>query len=990
MPSQRLTDVITRKRTDQEIYHDLMQFRVREILLVASIYDAYILEEEEILTEKVFGEYYQLNLSNAPHITSVPDGEETLEALVKRSPDMVILTMRIAGMTPFELSRKIREINPTIPILLLLNDNTEIALVADRKDSMRYLDKIFVWNGDSKIFLAMIKYIEDKINVVRDTAAGLVRVILLVEDSIRYYSSYLPTLYSEIMRQTQRLIADENLDAMKKLLRMRTRPKVLMAGSYEEAIAVIDQYRDYLLCVISDVAFEMGGKKNDTAGASLIQYCRSRLHDLPILIQSADLDNRVMAEGVGASFLYKDSESISRDLRDFIFTYLGFGDFVFRDAGGGEIGRARTMEEFKSLIVTVPDESLVYHAQRNHFSSWLMAHGEIQIAKSLQPVRISDFSTFGDFREHMISILREVQRNRILGKVIPYDQSLMEYEGHVIRLTDGSLGGKGRGMAFLHMLIQNCNLKEFLPDVRIRIPKTAVIATEEYDGFIERNGLADLFDEDVEYGEVKDLFLEKDLSPDLRRRLDGLLDHFPRPITVRSSGMFEDSLTQPFSGIYDTFMLPNVHPDRRARLAQLESAVKLVYASIFSRRARAYFDAIGYKAGEEKMAVLIQQVVGQDHGGYYYPHIGGITQSYNYYPVAYLKPEDGIAVIGYGLGKHVIDGERAHRFCPHYPKLDFVTPEELLDVTQNSFYALDLSKNDIELAAGDEITLTRLPIDRGRDDEYFQYCVSSWDVQNGRLQWGASREGPHIVNFTSILKYDYFPLARTLEVILNLIRDAMGTPVEIEFAVDLTPDENGLGSFYILQIKPLLGNVEEYSIDLKEIRREELLLYTEHSVGNGVVEDLEDLIYVDIDRFDASETLEMVDELDRLNALLSEEGRKYILIGPGRWGSRDRWLGVPVDWSHISCARIIVEIDLEDMRVDPSLGSHFFHNVTSMNIGYFDVGLKGESDFIDMEWLKKQPVLHRTAHFVHARVPRPLLVRMDGKKCVSVIGKVSG
>lgn len=984
---ERLSELVKQYKTDNDIYHDLMHFRVREILLVATIYDAFILEEEDKLTEKIFGEYHQLNLSTAPRITSVSFGEEAIEILKARSFDMVILTMRIDEISPFELSKRIREGNPDIAILLLLNDNTEISLIAEKKERLASLDKVFVWNGDSKIFLAMIKYIEDKRNAVKDTKIGLVRVILLVEDSIRYYSRYLPLLYTEIMKQTQRIISDEHLVDMKKLLRMRARPKVLMAESYEEAQGIIEKYKDYLLCLITDMKFSVEGRRDDQAGMKLINYVRDRVPDLAILLQSSDPINAGKAKELNASYIDKNSENLSKELTDFVFRYLGFGDFVFRDRKGQPIGRARSMEEFKDLLFTVPDESLVYHANRNHFSGWLMARGEIQIAKELQPVKVSDFPSTAGLRQHLIEVHDEVQQNKTRGQVVPFDESLLDEVHHVLRLGEGSLGGKGRGMAFLHLMIENFDLNTIISDVNIRIPQTAVIGTEEYDFFIEQNGLTELFTRTVAYREVKERFLAVDLSPGLRNKLRRYLKYSNGPLSVRSSGMFEDSLSQPFAGIYDTFLLPNNHPDFNVRLRHLEEAVRLVYASILSESARAYFDAISYKTDEEKMAVLIQEVIGSRHGQYFYPHFSGVAQSYNYYPVAYLKPEDGISVIGIGLGKYVIDGEKAFRFCPHYPKIDFVSPEEQLEFSQQEFYGIDMMEDHVNLIEGDDATLSRLSVGEAQEHGALQYCVSTWDYQNNRLQVGDELPGPRIVNFAYILKYDYFPLAKVLEVVLDIVKGAMGTPVEIEFAVDLNKAGNGKPNFYILQMKPLLGDLEEYNLDLSEVRREELVLYSDRAMGNGRIDGLKDIIFVDPERFDKTRTVEMTREIEELNSLMKQEDRGYILIGPGRWGSRDPWLGIPVNWNHISNVKVIVEAELPDFKVDPSLGSHFFHNVTSMNIGYFDIPFNSTANFIDWEWLRSHKVAHRSEHLVHLRFEDSLVTKMDGRKRISVVFK---
>jgi len=984
---QRLSELVKRYKTDNDIYHDLMPFRVREILLVATIYDAFILEEEDKLTEKIFGEYHQLNLSTAPRITSVSFGEEAIEILQKRSFDMVILTMRIDEISPFDLSRRIREVNPRIPILLLLNDNTEISLIAEKKDRLAYLDKVFVWNGDSKIFLAMIKYIEDKINAPKDTKIGLVRVILLVEDSIRDYSRYLPLLYTEIMKQTQRIITDEHLVEVKKLLRMRARPKVLMAESFEEAQAIIEKYRDCLLCLITDMKFPLGGRRDEEAGARLIDYVRGRVPDLAILLQSADPQTAELAQNLKTSYIDKNSESLSSELTDFVFRNLGFGDFVFCDEKGEPIGRARSMEEFKDLLFSVPDESLVYHANRNHFSGWLMARGEIQIARELQPVKVSDFSSTAGLRRHLLEVHEQVQQNQTRGQVVPFDESQLDEAHHLLRLGEGSLGGKGRGMAFLHLMIENCDLNTLVSNVNIRIPRTSVIGTEEYDFFIEQNGLRDLFTQPVPYGEVKERFLAGDLSPGLRNKLRRYLTYSTGPLSVRSSGMFEDSLSQPFAGIYDTFLLPNKHEDFKVRLRNLEEAVKLVYSSILSESARAYFDAISYKTDEEKMAVLIQEVVGGRHGRYFYPHFSGVAQSYNYYPVAYLKPEDGIAVLGIGLGKYVIDGEKAFRFCPHYPRIDFVSPEEQLEFSQQEFFGIDMADDRVNLASGDDATLSRLSIGEAEDHGVLKYCVSIWDIQDNRMQVGSDLNGPRVVNFAPILKYDYFPLSRVLEVVLEFVKGAMGTPVEIEFAVDLDTDGDGKVNFYILQIKPLLGNLEEYNLDLTHFAKEQLVLYSDRAMGNGSISELRDLIFVDPERFDKSRTVAMTRELEQLNNDMKREQRHYILIGPGRWGSRDPWLGIPVNWNHISNVKVIVESEIPDFKVDPSLGSHFFHNVTSMNIGYFDIPCNSGGNFVDWRWLLGRRPKGRSQYFVHLRFSNPLIVKMDGRKRTAVVLK---
>ena len=987
MPMEKISEFLSRYKSDNEIYHDLMQFKVGEILLVATMYDAFILEQEGKLTELIFGEYLQLNLSQPPRVTSVSFGEQALQMLRSRRFDMVILTMRIDEMTPFDLSKRIREVSDSIPIVLLLNDDNDIELVKRKPDRLEHFDKIFVWNGDPKIFVSMIKYIEDRMNVDNDAAIGLVRVILLVEDSIRYYSRYLPMLHVEIMRQTQRLIADERLDEMKKLLRMRTRPKVLMAETYEEAVELFDKYRDYLLCVISDVRFSMNGELDEQAGVKLIRYIKGKTEFLPILLQSSDEENAKVAGALNVSFVNKNSDTLSHDLTTFIFNYLGFGDFVFRNRAGEAIGSARSMVEFERLLRTVPDESLLYHADRNHFSSWVMARGEIQIAKFMQPIKVSDFDSCDDLRRHLIEVCKTVHKQDTIGKLVPFAESILHEWRNVARLAAGSVGGKGRGMLFLNKLIQDYGLFSMNPEANVLIPETAIIGTEEYEDFIKRNDFGNTFGNEPDFEVVKRLSIKGDLSAHLRDKLRRFLEQVRYPLAVRSSSQFEDSISQPFSGIYDTYFLPNNHPDIGVRLRHLEEAVKLTYASVYSGSARSYFESIGYKIGEERMAILIQRLVGNRFDGRFYPHVSGVAQSYNFYPVSYLQPSDGIAVLGFGLGKYVVDGEKAWRFCPKYPKMDFIAQEDLLKESQTEFYALNMGEDDVDLLKGSDVTLARLSISEAEGDGTVQHCTSIWDEQSGSIRTGSDSHGPRIVNFADILKYDYFPAAQMLDALLGIIKSSMGTPVKIEFAVDLNAHDNGKPSLYLLQVKPLLANLEDFSFDIGDLDKKDLLLYSEKAMGNGAISDLRDIVYANPRAFDRSRTVEMTRELEMLNDVMKKEGRRYILIGPGRWGSRDRWLGIPVRWPHISNARIIVETELPDFRVDSSLGSHFFHNITSKNIGYFYIPLGSDENFIDWEWLERQPVAGRTEHFVHARTEQPLVAKMDGRKSVSVIYK---
>ena len=697
LKSINLDEFFNTYNSNKDIYHDLMQFKVRSILLVSTIYEAFILEQEERLFEQIYGEYSSLNLSSIPRITSVSSGKKALYMISKKKFDLVIIMMRYDENDPSEFASKIKEIKPKLPVLLLLNENTDIGPIMRKKWSFKYYDNIFVWNGDSKIFLAMIKYVEDKVNAYNDCKLGMVQIILLVEDSIRYYSLYLPVLYSQIMKQTQKLISDELYDDIDKLLRMRVRPKILMAKNYENAVNLIERYRDNLLCVISDVEYPKNGELNKEAGLSLIEYIRKSVPGTSTLLQSSDKKNKLKAYRLNSNFIHKNSEHLSKDLKKFMKQNLGFGSFVFRTEQGEELGCAESLEEFSTQIARLPVSSLMYHAERNHFSTWMMARGEINSAKKLRDVHIKNCSSTEDLRKRVISSFDEINVQKTRGKIINFELSAIRRPDHIIRFSGGSLGGKCRGLAFLNTLLHNSSFSSSIPDVNIRIPQTSIIGTEEYEQFIESNDLSYLFKTKGNDEITRKRFMEASLSMDLIRKLEKFLKKVKEPLAIRSSGIFEDSLTQRFSGIYHTYLIPNNNEKLEIRLIQLQSAIKMVYASVFSEAAYSYFEAVNHRIEEERMAVIIQKVVGKELNGKFYPQFSGIAQSFNYYPVSYLKPSEGISVIGVGLGEYVLEGEKAFRFCPEHPQLNILSPEEQLDNTQTSFYAIDLSKNEIDL-----------------------------------------------------------------------------------------------------------------------------------------------------------------------------------------------------------------------------------------------------------------------------------------------------
>ncbi len=982
---QLLQKFLDRHNAERDVFHDLMPFKVKEILLVANLYDAYSIEGEGRFSDHMLGEYYQMSLTSIPRVTGVSGEEEAFSRLKARHYDMIIIMIGVDKENPMSLCKLIKERYPYIPTFLLLNNPADVSYVKKQKSLDIPFDNYFVWTGESKVFFAMVKLLEDRVNVENDTKKGLTRVILIVEDSAAYYSSYLPMLYTLVLEQTRNLIEDVSTDELYKVLKLRARPKILLATNYEDSIIIYNKYKDSLLCVISDMRFPKNGVLHDTAGFDLIQHIKKDLPNLPSVLQSSDSGNARYAYTLKSNFINKNSESLLQDLKSFINYYLGFGHFVYRDTKGRQIAVAKSMKEFEAYLQTVPEDSLVYHSMKNHFSLWLMARGEVKIAKMINPIRVSDFNSLKELREFIIDIIRKRRRETNKGKVVNFEESAVKDETNVVSLSGGSLGGKGRGLAFINTLINSFELGRLLPGINIKTPITAIIGTDEFDMFMERNHLWDSVKEEKDFNVLQNLFLEGNLSYTLEKELRIFIRLINKPIAVRSSSLFEDSMSQPFSGIFGTYLLPNNNEDPEIRFKQLTEAIKLVFSSIYSRNARTYFDAINYKVEQEKMAVVIQGVVGNQFEKAFYPHISGTAQSFNFYPVAHMTPQDGFAVIAVGLGQYVVEGETAFRFSPAYPSLDIISHKDLYKNSQVRFYAVDLDKKDLNLLEGESAGLISLDISVAEKHGTLNHSASVLNSDNDTIIPGLDAPGPRVVNFADILKYDYVPLASTLKIVLDVVKEAFGTPVEIEFALDLTKDESGNASFYLLQIKPLVGSGAGYSIDIESIEDENLLLLAKKSMGNGVIDDISDVIYVEPGKFNNMLTNEMAAEIDLINEKMLRENRRYVLIGPGRWGTKDRFLGIPVAWPQISNAKVIVEVSLPDFQLDASLGSHFFHNVTSMNVGYFSINPEIDGGKIDWEKLRSQNTIEEGKFFRHIRFENPMLIRMDGKKGMGVI-----
>jgi DNA-binding NarL/FixJ family response regulator len=984
-----LVSAYDRQRRERNIYHDLMRDRVREVLLVGSLYDSFVVESDGVLTEQIYGEYFKLNLNTIPRVTCAYTEESALDLFREGRFDLVIIMASLDFDMPLRLAALMRSIWPDIPLLLMVTNNSSLAMLDMERPELSAFNRIFVWNGYSKLFVGMIKYIEDWRNVEADTRACEVRVILLIEDSVRYYSRYLPVLYKVVLRQTQALVEEEHITETYKLMSIRARPKILLASTYEEALRIFETYKPYLLTVITDIRFNRNGACDENAGFDFVRFAKQELPDLPVLVQSSEPNIREKAFAVGASFIDKNSESLEMELASFLQTNLGFGNFIFRLPDGKEISRARNMSEFVQKLNEIPIESLLYHAEHNHFSAWLMARGEIHVAKILRPYKITDFSSPVQLRQFIVRMIDQIRSTRSRGMVPYFDPEMVEYQRYLCKIADGSVGGKGRGLIFIHSLLENLDFSQYIQGVRVSMPNTVFVGIDEFEHFLELNGLWAWAYYGDSASEVRKVFVEKSLTIQLKDRLRQFLAVSTKPLAVRSSGLFEDMLMVPFSGVYDTYILPNNHPDPEVRLKQLCDAIKLIYASLFSIEARAYFEAANYNLEEERMAVVIQELVGSPHGGYFYPHAAGVAQSYNYYPVSYVKPEDGLCIAALGLGTYVVGGGSAYRFCPKYPKLDVLSPDHALESTQRYFHALSLEDEAPDLLKGEMASLLELPVSAAEKDRYFPMLASTWDSADQRFVPGVQAKGSRVIDFANMLKYDAYPFAKAIEVVLDVASKSMGTPVEIEYAFnfDAGREEPVL---YLLQLKPLIHIEDRIEIDPASILPEVCFILSRNCMGNGRDVSIRNIIWVDPRTFDRSETLEIAAEIDELDAIARQESFNYLLIGPGRWGTRDRWLGIPVSFSQISHAKAIVEADLPGFAVESSQGSHFFHNLTTMRIKYIKVTQSSADNFVDWEWLYQMPTRIRTKHCTLTELESPMDLRFDGRSGIGAVIKSAG
>ncbi|HET6272593.1 MAG TPA: PEP/pyruvate-binding domain-containing protein [Bacteroidota bacterium] len=970
-------------------FQNLMRLRVRDVLLVSSLYDLYLFEEDGRLYELIRNEYQGLHLSHSPELTRVSSGKEAIAlAGEEKRFDLIITTLHIEDMNALKFARMVREAGLDVPIVLLAYDNRELKELLTHHDTSVF-DKIFIWQGDYRLIIAIIKHIEDKLNVDHDTRIVGVQSIILIEDNVRYYSSFLPMIYSEILKQSQRLIL-EGINLSHRYLRMRARPKILLCSTYEEAWDYFQKYEEYILGVISDIDFARGGQPDPRAGIEFSKNVKARHPDIAILLQSTTSEYEGQARMLGATFLLKDSPTLLNDLRQFMIHFFSFGDFVFRTADGTEVGRASDLKSLEYELQFVPDESIRFHGERNHFSNWLKARTEFWLAHKLRPRKVSDYPSTAALREDLISTLREYRRLRQRGIITEFSKETFIPSSSFARIGGGSLGGKARGLGFVNILINNYNVRDRFEDVQIEVPPAVVLGTDIFDQFVDENELRSFALSSTDDAEITRRFLDAKKFPEnVLGELAAFLDLIKDPLAVRSSSLLEDSQYHPFAGVYETYMIPNNNQNPFVRLSELVTSIKRVYASTFYQSAKDYIKVTSYRLEEEKMAVIIQKMVGAPHENRFYPDFSGVAKSYNFYPIEPQQSFDGIVSAALGLGKTIVDGGLTVRFCPKYPNhlLQFYSTEETLNNNQSEFFALQLDGKVDEEATTQDTLVKKYGLNVAERDGTLALVGSTYSPENDIVRDGIARSGTRLVTFAPILRTKIFPLPQILELLLDMGTWGMGTPVEIEFAVSMSPLPGKPREFGLLQMRPLVLSREMEELNLDDIDPAQVICTSHQVLGNGVSNDLRDIVIVDIHSFERSKTQDIAKEVSRFNETLVSQNRPYLLIGLGRWGTLDPWLGIPIKWDQISGARTIVESGFKDIDVTPSQGSHFFQNITSFMVGYFTINSRVKEGFVDWEWLLNREPIEAKVYTRHLQFEHPLVVKINGHQHRGVILK---
>jgi len=968
-------------------FHELMQQRVQRILLVSSAYDSFIMSEEGHLHETLLSHFIDLNLGQTPDLVQVTRASEAHELLAADDRfDLVVSSLHAGDSNAAEMADRMRAAGIEVPVMALAYTGRELHEFVEANDTSN-LERIFLWQGDVRIFLAMVMYLEDRLNVENDTGERGVPAIIVVEDNPRYYSAFLPAIYTELFRHTHRLLS-EDLNISQKMMRMRARPKILLTTTFEEAWETFERYPDQTLGVISDVEYPRAGVSDPRAGIELCSRAAAARPDIRLVLQSSDPDNRALADEIGASFLLKGSPLLLHQLREILVDRFGFGDFVFRMLDRSIVDRASGLRSLFEKLATVPEESIAYHAQRNHFSNWLKARTEFALAERLKPRTLEEFGSVQGLRDNLLKQVQEhrTERNRTL--IVDFDSNRFDPEISFTRIGEGSLGGKARGVAFANRVLSATRLQAEFPDVEIHTPPSVVLATEVFEQFLEYEGLRDYTQAERSDDEILSRCLEAPFPRKAARGLRAFLQRVRYPLAIRSSSLLEDSLSQPFAGVYRTTMLPNNDPELDVRFNQLANAIKRVYASAFTQQAKTYLSMTSFRLEEERMGVMLQALAGRVRGDLFYPDFSGVARSNNFYPEPGQKPEDGVAAVALGLGHTVVGGDPCLRFCPRYPQsiIGHSSVKDALQNSQREFYALDLARETREQGlAGTQ----RYPLGVAEADGPLAWLGSTYSPEDNRIVDGIARPGVRLVSFAQVLKHGVFPLAEILNRLLERCSEGTGGPVEIEFAGNLaTADRKA--EFAFLQMRPLALTREFAHVELGDLEPEQTLCRSPRVLGNGRVDGIRDLVVVDTESFERQKSHEAAVHVSRFDAQLRNLERPYLLIGVGRWGSADPRLGIPVSWNQIAGARVIVESGFRDMKVAPSQGTHFFQNLTSGNVGYFTVNPDAGEGHLDWDWLTSLPAEESADSVRRIRLPGPIAVLMSGKSGEGAILKPAG
>lgn len=966
---------------------NLMTKRIYNVLLIANPYDAFMLEDDGRIDEKIFNEYVSLSLRYPPRFTQVSTEAEAWAQLENIPFDLVICMPGTDNSDTFDIARSIKARYEHIPLVVLTPFSHGITKRIANEDLSAF-EYVFCWLGNTDLLVSIIKLIEDKRNLEHDVKEVGVQMILLVEDSIRFYSSVLPNIYKFVLKQSQEF-STEALNAHQRTLRMRGRPKIVLARTYEEAMELYDKYRDNMLGVITDIRFPRNGEKDAMAGVKFCAEIRKYDKYVPIIMQSSEVDNQIFAARYGASFVDKNSKKMNIDLRQAVSDNFGFGDFIFRNpTTHEEIARVKSLRELQNILFAVPAESFLYHIRRNHVSRWLYSRAMFPVAEFLKQITWDSLQDIDAHRKIIFEAIVKYRKMKNQGVVAVFKRDRFDRYSNFARIGDGSLGGKGRGLAFIdNMVKRHAEFEEF-DNARVAIPKTVVLCTDVFDEFMDSNGLYQIALSDVEDDVILKYFLKAKLPDRLVEDFFTFFDAVKSPIAIRSSSLLEDSHYQPFAGIYSTYMIPYLD-DKYEMLRMLSDAIKGVYASVYYRDSKAYMQATSNVIDQEKMAVILQEVVGNQYGDRYYPSISGVARSLNYYPLGEEKAEEGTVNIALGLGKYIVDGGMTLRFSPYHPNKVLQTSE--LDIalkeTQTRFYALDLKNAGHDFSIDDGFNLLKLHVKDAETDGSLQYIASTYDPYDQVIRDGIYPGGRKVITFANILQHDVFPLAEILQLVLQYGQNEMRRPVEIEFAATLNKEKDKAGTFYLLQIRPIVDCKEMLDEDLTLVEDEATVLRSNNALGHGIMNDIQDIVYVKTDNYSASNNQLIAYEIEKLNKEFLDKGKNYILVGPGRWGSSDTWLGIPVKWPHISAARVIVEAGLTNYRVDPSQGTHFFQNLTSFGVGYFTINAFMNDGVYNQEFLNSHEPVTETKFLRHVHFDKPLVVKIDGKKNIGLVMK---